>query len=359
MEIKRSTSLIFLNREDGLVGYNIITRAEFECVPETIETINLFDEWIDYDEACQNLKELYETNCEKLVECLLSVDCLIARGSKLHRKELVHDDVWDWNVPSAILHYAVTDRDYYSREKSVEFQVQKLKSCPQPDLLQHNSNSDLLVELQRPNLNSNIMKTMSKRRTERECRQANISKKVLGDCLFAGLGITGWTHNSVGRLPLKMTPSGGARNPYEAYVFASNVDGLERGFHHYSAEQHSLETVKTAQNLKLSSLLAEQEWVENATCIVFLCANFERTMWKYEKDDNAYRVVLIEAGHIAQNIMLIAAENGFSGCPSAAITHGLVHEYLGFTKPTQSAIYAIALNKLPCRNNGQAGYTAA
>ena len=37
-------------------------------------------------------------------------------------------------------------------------------------------------------------------------------------------------------------------------------------------------------------------------------------MWKYD-DPNAYRVVLIEAGHIGQNIMLAATQQRADGMP--------------------------------------------
>ena len=39
-----------------------------------------------------------------------------------------------------------------------------------------------------------------------------------------------------------MTPSGGARNPYEAYVYVRNVEQLAPGMYHYSAAENSLES---------------------------------------------------------------------------------------------------------------------
>ena len=74
-----------------------------------------------------------------------------------------------------------------------------------------------------------------------------------------------------------------------------------------------------------------------------MVADFSRTMWKYEGDDNAYRVVLIEVGHIAQNMLLMAASHGLSGCPSAALNHGLIAESAGLERFKQSPIYAVAL----------------
>ena len=61
-----------------------------------------------------------------------------------------------------------------------------------------------------------------------------------------------------------MTPSGGARNPYEAYVFARNVEGLEPGIYHYSALEHSLARVSAATPA-LSDLVGGQEWADTMT----------------------------------------------------------------------------------------------
>src|SRR5690606_1817927 len=122
---------------------------------------------------------------------------------------------------------------------------------------------------------------------------------------------------------LSMTPSGGARNPYEAYVYARAVDGLQPGFYHYSAFDHSLARVAGDDLPKPSELFGGQDWTDEMPCVVILCAVFERTAWKYD-DANAYRVVLIEAGHIGQNVMLAATFHGLSACPSAALTHSRV-----------------------------------
>ena len=78
-------------------------------------------------------------------------------------------------------------------------------------------------------------------------------------------------------------------------------------------------------------------------CIIFLVAYLERTMWKYS-DSNAYRVVLIEAGHIGQNIMLAATQAGLSACPTAALAHSAIKDLLGLTAPdTGTALRADAV----------------
>ena len=160
---------------------------------------------------------------------------------------------------------------------------------------------------------------------------------------IAGLGLIGEVETETGLLPLKTTPSGGARNPFEAYVFARNVDGLEPGIYHYSGRQHSLHRLKADPPQTVANLLGDQDWVEAMPCIVFLVAYLERTMWKYS-DSNAYRVVLIEAGHIGQNIMLAATQAGLSACPTAALAHTAIKNLLGLTRLTQAPLYALTLS---------------
>jgi hypothetical protein len=57
------------------------------------------------------------------------------------------------------------------------------------------------------------------------------------------------------KLPLKMTPSGGARNPYEAYVYALNVEGLPFGVYHYSAIDNTLGLLSSSPHCSATELL--------------------------------------------------------------------------------------------------------
>jgi SagB-type dehydrogenase family enzyme len=185
---------------------------------------------------------------------------------------------------------------------------------------------------------------MARRRTVREPGRSSITLPALSDCLFAGMGIVGQTENCVGTLPLSMTPSGGARNPYEAYVYARSVEGLQPGFYHYAAIDHTLARVDVSDLPLPSDLLGGQQWTDAMPCVLLLYARFERTMWKYD-DANAYRVVLIEAGHIGQNIMLAATRNGLSACPTAALNHTRINDCIApRARLTHAPIYALTLS---------------
>jgi SagB-type dehydrogenase family enzyme len=141
-----------------------------------------------------------------------------------------------------------------------------------------------------------------------------------------------------------MTPSGGARNPYEAYVYATNVESLEYGLYHYSAIDNTLGLMTTTPAVTATQLLVGQYCADEAGAVILLVANFERTMWKYP-NPTAYRVMLIEAGHIAQNISLAAANHHLSTTPTAAISDSAGHAMLGVDWIKQALVLAVLVGK--------------
>jgi nitroreductase len=54
---------------------------------------------------------------------------------------------------------------------------------------------------------------------------------------------------------------------------------------------------------------------------------------------------LIEAGHIAQNIMLACTANELTACPTAALAHSKISELLGIKALTTTPLYALAIGK--------------
>ncbi|WP_375680037.1 SagB family peptide dehydrogenase (plasmid) [Rhizobium sp. T1470] len=160
-----------------------------------------------------------------------------------------------------------------------------------------------------------------------------ITKEQLRDCLFSGIGIVGLARTDLGELPLKTTPSGGARNPYEAYVLAYNVQDLPNGLYHYSA----LDTLPSAE-----TVLGGQDWFSGASALILLVATFARTAWKY-RHPTGFRVVLIEAGHIAQNMLLAATANGLVATPTCALNDNVIETMLDIDPVMRSPIYAVAV----------------
>src|SRR5690606_8936285 len=158
-----------------------------------------------------------------------------------------------------------------------------------------------------------------RRRSRRQFSGGSIPLAALADCLFAGNGYQETLDGGeFGMLPLTMTPSGGARNPFELYVYVRNVEGLRAGFHHYSAAEHSLGFLHDRELPDPATLLGNQPWTSKAAAVIFLCADFPRSAWKY-RQALAYRTVLMEAGCITQNIQLAATYHRIAAAPTGAL----------------------------------------
>lgn len=341
MRLKCSDALVFTPGDGQFIAYNFLAKSVFQCDGDLLDLLLKLKEWTDRQTLTTLLPEFTDDELDGILESLLSVSALVLEGSPQASRESEYATAWTWGLPAALMHFSVQDNAYITVAQAEAMQMAKADAVGLIDL--YHPNGDSALKLPDPMRGKDLIGLMAKRRTVRQARAVPVSLEQVSDCLFSGLGITGWTKNCVGTLPLSMTPSGGGRNPYEAYVFARDVEGLARGVYHYSALEHSLARVADLEDGDITALIGGQEWGDDKPCMILLCAHMERTMWKYE-DPNAYRVVMIEAGHIGQNIMLVATQNGLTACPTAALDHARAKDKLGLKAITQAPIYALTLS---------------
>jgi SagB-type dehydrogenase family enzyme len=342
MRIRAAKTLVFAREGGQIVAFNYLAKSTFACTADLLSFLSMVEEWSDSDDILRLMPLSDPEEFATTIRSLVDAHALIEEGSELAGREEAFRSTWKWGTPAALLHFSVQDNSYMSLEESETFQQSKFDECPPPSLDLRSKDDDETIRLPAALGGNDLLQLMARRRTVRTAGEAPIRLDQLSDCLFAGLGITGQTSNCVGALPLKMTPSGGARNPYEAFVYARSVEGLAPGFYHYSAYDHSLDRVEGDALPPPSELLGGQTWADSMPCLIVLSAWFERTMWKYE-DANAYRVVLIEAGHIGQNVMLAATRHGLSACPSAALSHSRINACIGGDTFMHAPIYAMGL----------------
>jgi len=140
----------------------------------------------------------------------------------------------------------------------------------------------------------------------------------------------------------KGSPSGGGLHPIEAFVLAQRVDGLARGLYHYDCMQHRLAPVSPAVPDDLRALaldfVAGQEWFADAAALVVMVARFERNQWKYRNHPKAYRVTLLDAGHLGQTFALSATECGLGVFITGAINEHSIGRSLGLRSGAEGAV---------------------
>lgn len=98
-------------------------------------------------------------------------------------------------------------------------------------------------------------------------------------------------------------PSAGARFPVELYVIGAGIDELDERLFHYAPLSHTLHLLPKTKDLAstLHGAFGE-DWISSARGLFVLTAVMPRTWTKYK--NRGYRYALLEAGHLAQNILL-------------------------------------------------------
>jgi SagB-type dehydrogenase family enzyme len=346
MQYRAAHALVFYAEgETGLIGLNYLQNKRFAGKADIITLLSAMGDWATVDSLAQTLGVTDPALLSQNLEQLADAGIVIREGSSEAEREDAHFSAWKWGAPAALYHHIVQDREVMSVDEALEKQREKIDTADQPDAYFVPEASAEKIELPRAWAldDAALGATMDARRSVREVSGAPVSLGAVSDCLRAGFGINGYTQNEAGvRLPYALTPSGGARNPYDAFVYAAAVDGLAPGIYRYAPLAHALVRVGEA-SVSFSEMLGGQDWPDRMACFILMRADFARSMWKYD-DANAYRVMLIEAGHIGQNIMLAATAHGLTACPSAALNHAQVAHDLGHTDdPVKAAIYALGL----------------
>jgi putative peptide maturation dehydrogenase len=140
----------------------------------------------------------------------------------------------------------------------------------------------------------------------------------------------------------KTSPSGGGLHPTEAYPIVSRVAGLEPGIYHYSVRRHELELLERLdadEATELASTFAAgQTYFGQAHVTFVLIARFERTFWKYRRNQRALAAIYMDAAHLSQTLYLVCAERGLGAWVTAAINGADIEERLGLDGVTEGAI---------------------
>jgi SagB-type dehydrogenase family enzyme len=343
MRVKRAGSLVILLENDQFVFHNYLLQKTFLANSMALEIVRRLSGWMHLEDICASLPDYSRGSVGAAIDQLADLGAVLMEGSEAAARDEDLAQTWLWGPFSAAYHLGTRVGEFMSEEAGGELLRDLVKVQPSPPLYQTNADPRSAIPLPLREDYSEPFLTMSRRRTNRALRDEPIALSQIADCFLFSLAITAVIEDpDIVDLPLKMTPSGGARNPFEGYLLARNVEGLEPGVYHYSAMERTLGLVGTGPPPPLPELLAGQDWTATAAAVILLVAHFERPMWKYH-DGTAYRVTAIEAGHIAQNIMLVATHHGLVANPTGAMDFQKVEETLGVSGPTHAVLYALVL----------------
>lgn len=186
---------------------------------------------------------------------------------------------------------------------------------------------------------ADVWEVIAARRSRREYLPGPLPLEDLSALLYAAQGVT------EPRWGFRAAPSAGALYPIETYVVVHNVAGLEPGLYHYAVADHALEQIRTG-DLRAALVTAGigQEMLGTAQVCFILTALFQRTRWRYR--ERAYRYILLEAGHIGQNIYLAATGLGLGVCAVGAFLDDQVNDLLGVDGSEEAALYLLTVGRV-------------
>ncbi|MCL4364040.1 SagB/ThcOx family dehydrogenase [Patescibacteria group bacterium] len=187
-------------------------------------------------------------------------------------------------------------------------------------------------------IDPSLKKILIERKSSRNFSRHPLSLEKLSGLLYYSAGLKTYKEPW---LVNRFYPSAGSRYPLEVYLISLNSQ-LPMGLYHYYLKNHSLEKIQSFDRFKASNYF-RPDWVEKSSVIIIITAVFKRNTIKY--GDRGYRHILIEAGHLGQNLYLMASVFKLSCCAMGGYYDDRLNELIDIDGHSESVIYTLALGQ--------------
>ena len=338
----RRARCLFLYWRDGrLFLHNFAKRLTVSGKPITCEVLDFFGEWRTHREAIAHFADYKPSSVRSAVFDLEKHGLLLPKNSPEAMQDMRIAKEWSAWLPEGSFHFSTKDAAYVDRSNwSLDRLKAVMPKTPQPKFVKTVKGAEKVLLPARTSVDSEFTRVLMARKTHRRFSKQKLPLETLSQLLYLVWGVTGYLYSPrFGKLFHKTSPSGGARHPGEVYLMALRVKGLKPGLYHYHTAHHRLEMISTnATREKAWLYCARQHFVRDAAALFLMTAVFRRTMWKYQQA-RAYRVVLLDAGHLCQTFCLVATWLGLAPFCTAALKDTLIEEDLRIDGIRESVIY--------------------
>lgn len=235
-----------------------------------------------------------------------------------------------------------------SIRKTVDFsKTDQNQGLPPPPVEKPHKNDQKVIPLATPSVFADVyaiklQSAINNRQSRRRFMGESINLTELSFLLWATQGIRqllGYGH------ALRTVPSAGARHAFETYLAVLNVDKLGAGFYRYLPVSHSilLERLDDLAGEKIREASFRQDWMADAAVIFLWTTIPYRMEWRYGLA--AHRVILIDAGHVCQNLYLACEAINAGVCAVAAYDQEQMDQVLGIDGVDEFVIYSAAVGR--------------
>jgi SagB-type dehydrogenase family enzyme len=319
---------------------NYLTRRTFSANPIVLEVIRFFFSPRTIREAMLEFDSYAGDSIGEAIFKLIESELLLECDSPESARDDLLDSSWKPWLPEGGFHFLTKDAPYVGGDWTIEQIMRTIPDTPSPPLFKKTEGAESVSLPFHEIEKDSFYQTLYARRTQRKFSEAEAPLDSISRLLQTTWGVQGYVESKYfGSLPLKTSPSAGARNPIEVYLMALRVKGLDAGLYHYDARDHALERISCEATPQLArAYCADQPFVAYSSALFIMTGVFARTMWKYPHP-RAYRVVLLDAGHLGQTFCLTATRMGFAPFSTAALKDSLIEKDLGIDGISESVLY--------------------
>jgi len=241
-----------------------------------------------------------------------------------------------------------TWKDYFEASKYQNMpDSQQKMGIPQPPLqVAYNADAQLIA-LPDPKdcklAESDFCSIVQTRESRRQYTEEKLSLVELSYLLWATQGVK--TINEAKTFTRRNVPSAGARHPFETFLLINQVQGLAQGLYRYLALEHKLLLLDASAdiNQKITGACLKQKHIQTSAVTFCWVADIARTYWRY--GERSFRYILLDAGHVCQNLYLAAETIQCGVCAIAAYDDDLINAALGVDGTHQFAAYIATVGK--------------
>ena len=341
IRLRRARCLFVYWRDGRLFFHNFAKRLTVSGKPITCEVLGFFDRWRTSQEAITHFANYRQRSVRSALAQLVEHGLLLSKDSPEVTRDIRIAKEWSAWLPEGSFHFCTKDAVYVDRSNwSFDRLKSVLPKTPQPKIFKIIKGAKKISLPQRAFPDCEFIRVLMARKTHRRFSKQQLPLETVSQLLSLVWGVNGYLYSPrFGKLLQKTSPSGGARHPGEVYLMALRVKGLSPGLYHYHPAHHHLETIRASTTHEKAWLYcARQNFAKKAGALFLMTAVFRRTMWKYHLA-RAYRVVLLDAGHLCQTFCLVATWLGLAPFCTAALKDTLIEEDLGIDGIRESVLY--------------------
>ena len=236
-------------------------------------------------------------------------------------------------------HYRRVLKGYFESENSGPSDQEK--KLPQPPLTKSYGGENKAIKLTPP-LETKLQKSdistcIEERVSNRKWADEELDLAQLSYLLWATQGVKSIANN--GYFTKRTVPSGGSRHPFETYLAINRVKDLSPGVYQYLPLEHAIVLLRKDGDL--------EEKINKACCGQIFCGkapvNFcwsaipYRAEWRYQ--NYAMKAILLDCGHVCQNLYLACEALGLGTCAIAAYVQDQMDEILELDGEDEFTVY--------------------